>query len=147
MKVINNSDEFFNLLKENKGMILKSLSQGVANLDPILNRYGKHPTWSIAENVFKKEVLHNPKIIRFSEKIFIKDYKNTTNPEVRFKYGIFASVFGIITNILLFIAKKRLQDAIYILLFEPNTLLLVFACGQPITTPHLGSITSCQLVT
>lgn len=39
------------------------------------------------------------------EKIFIKDYKNTTNPEVRFKYGIFASVFGIITNILLFIAK------------------------------------------
>lgn len=39
------------------------------------------------------------------EKVFIKDYKNTTDPTVRFRYGIFASVFGILTNILLFIGK------------------------------------------
>lgn len=35
------------------------------------------------------------------KKIFIKDYRNTSNPQVRFRYGVTAGIFGIITNILL----------------------------------------------
>ena len=41
----------------------------------------------------------------FLERIFIKNYKDTSNPAVRFKYGMLASVFGLITNILLFTGK------------------------------------------
>ena len=37
----------------------------------------------------------------FLAKIFIKDYKNYTNPNVRAKYGTFASVVGIIVNFIL----------------------------------------------
>ncbi len=37
--------------------------------------------------------------------MFIKDYQNTTDKSVRFKYGVVASIFGIITNIVLFIGK------------------------------------------
>ena len=72
MKVINNSDEFLNLLKENKGMILRSFSQGVAKLDPIVGKC-TYPTWSIAGDMFRKEVFCNPNVIRLSEKIFIKE--------------------------------------------------------------------------
>lgn len=39
------------------------------------------------------------------EKLFIKDYKNTADAKVRVKYGLLASLFGIITNIVLFIGK------------------------------------------
>ena len=72
MKLRNNSDEFLNLLKENKGMILRSFSQGVVNLDPIVGEC-RYPTWSVAEDIFRKEVVCNPNVIRLSEKIFIKE--------------------------------------------------------------------------
>ena len=39
------------------------------------------------------------------KKLFIKDYKNTTDSKVRFKYGVVAGIFGIISNFLLFVAK------------------------------------------
>lgn len=39
------------------------------------------------------------------EKIFIKDYKNTDDEVVRRKYGIVSGIFGIVTNVLLFIIK------------------------------------------
>ncbi len=39
------------------------------------------------------------------EKIFIKDYKNTEETNVRNKYGIVSGTFGIITNLLLFVIK------------------------------------------
>ncbi|MBE5735226.1 MAG: cation transporter [Clostridiales bacterium] len=39
------------------------------------------------------------------EKLFIKDYNNTTSKAVRYKYGLVAGVFGIITNLLLFASK------------------------------------------
>ena len=39
------------------------------------------------------------------KKLFIKDYKNTENPEVRNKYGTVAGFFGIFTNIILFFIK------------------------------------------
>jgi len=38
-------------------------------------------------------------------KLFVKDYKNISNAKVRERYGKFASVTGIVTNILLFIFK------------------------------------------
>ncbi len=43
--------------------------------------------------------------MKLIKKLFIKDYKNTTDAKVRFRYGIVASLFGIITNIILFISK------------------------------------------
>lgn len=43
--------------------------------------------------------------MKIIKKMFIKDYQNTTDKNVRFKYGVVASVFGIITNIILFIGK------------------------------------------
>ncbi len=39
------------------------------------------------------------------KKLFIKDYKNTENPNVRNRYGAVAGAFGIFTNILLFFIK------------------------------------------
>ena len=39
------------------------------------------------------------------EKIFIKNYKDIENCEVRNKYGVVSGIFGIISNILLFIIK------------------------------------------
>ncbi|MGV8906392.1 MAG: cation diffusion facilitator family transporter [Acetobacterium sp.] len=38
-------------------------------------------------------------------KIFVKNYQNTSNPHVRERYGVFASIFGIVSNLILFIAK------------------------------------------
>ena len=38
-------------------------------------------------------------------KLFIKDYKNVNNPQVRKKYGLLASIFGLISNFLLFVSK------------------------------------------
>lgn len=39
------------------------------------------------------------------KKIFIKDYKNTGDAKVRFRYGFVAGIFGIITNVVLFAFK------------------------------------------
>ena len=39
------------------------------------------------------------------ERIFIKNYKDINNPTIRTKYGVLCSVFGIVTNIILSIAK------------------------------------------
>ena len=39
------------------------------------------------------------------KKLFIKDYKNTTDEKVRYKYGFVAGVFGLLTNLLLFASK------------------------------------------
>lgn len=39
------------------------------------------------------------------KRIFIKDYKNIDNPDVRKRYGMVSGMFGIITNIILFIIK------------------------------------------
>ncbi len=39
------------------------------------------------------------------KKLFIKNYKNTENPEVRNKYGKVAGIFGIISNLILGIIK------------------------------------------
>ena len=44
-------------------------------------------------------------MITILKKLFIKDYKNTKNPNIRFSYGIFAGIFGIISNLLLFVGK------------------------------------------
>ena len=38
-------------------------------------------------------------------KRFIKDYDKTKNPEVRTRYGVFAGIVGIISNLILFLAK------------------------------------------
>lgn len=45
-------------------------------------------------------------------KLFVKDYKNTENPLVRKKYGLVASFFGLITNLILFIGKIILGVAL-----------------------------------
>lgn len=39
------------------------------------------------------------------KKLFIRNYKNTSDPEVRIAYGVTAGIFGIVTNVLLFIIK------------------------------------------
>ena len=38
-------------------------------------------------------------------KMFIKDYKNTSNPKVRDKHAMLATIMGIITNVILFVIK------------------------------------------
>ena len=38
-------------------------------------------------------------------KLFVKDYKNTTNSKVRQKYGFLGSTFGLISNFILFVSK------------------------------------------
>ena len=39
------------------------------------------------------------------KKLFIKDYKNVDNPQVRNQYVIVAGIFGIVTNLILFLIK------------------------------------------
>ena len=39
------------------------------------------------------------------KKAFIKNYKNTNDPDVRFRYGVTAGIFGIVTNAVLFVMK------------------------------------------
>lgn len=43
--------------------------------------------------------------MKFIRKLFIKDYQDTQNPKVRFRYGLVASIFGIISNALLCVFK------------------------------------------
>ena len=38
-------------------------------------------------------------------RLFVKDYKNTEDITVRKKYGLLGSLFGLITNLILFLAK------------------------------------------
>ena len=43
--------------------------------------------------------------MKFIRKLFIKDYHDTQNPKVRFRYGLVAGIFGIISNALLCVFK------------------------------------------
>lgn len=43
--------------------------------------------------------------MKFIRKLFIKDYQHTQNPKVRFRYGLVAGIFGIISNALLCVFK------------------------------------------
>lgn len=43
--------------------------------------------------------------MKLIKRLFIKDYKNTNDKDVRFRYGTVASVFGIVMNLLLFGCK------------------------------------------
>lgn len=43
--------------------------------------------------------------MKIIKKLFIKNYENTIDSKVRFRYGMVAGIFGFITNLLLFIAK------------------------------------------
>ena len=40
--------------------------------------------------------------MKLIKKLFIKNYKNTTDEKVRFKYGFVAGIFGLLSNLLLF---------------------------------------------
>lgn len=44
-------------------------------------------------------------MVNFLAKIFIKDYKNIENEKVRNSYGILAGIFGVISNLVLFVVK------------------------------------------
>ncbi|MBQ3047910.1 MAG: cation transporter [Clostridia bacterium] len=44
-------------------------------------------------------------MITLIKKLFIKDYKNTRDASVRFRYGVVAGIFGLISNLLLFASK------------------------------------------
>ncbi len=44
-------------------------------------------------------------MINLLSRIFIKDYKNYKNAEVRYKYGILCGIFGVFLNVVLFAAK------------------------------------------
>lgn len=43
--------------------------------------------------------------MKFIRKLFIKGYQDTQNPKVRFRYGLVAGIFGIISNALLCVFK------------------------------------------
>lgn len=43
--------------------------------------------------------------MKFIRKLFIQDYQDTQNPKVRFRYGLVAGIFGIISNALLCVFK------------------------------------------
>ncbi len=43
--------------------------------------------------------------MKFFRKLFVKDYQDTQNPKVRFRYGLVAGIFGIISNTLLCVFK------------------------------------------
>lgn len=45
------------------------------------------------------------KIFEPLKKTFIKDYKNVSSASVRYRYGLLAGVFGILTNVVLFVMK------------------------------------------
>ena len=44
-------------------------------------------------------------MITFLLKIFVKDYKDTSNPKVRKKYGLLGSIFGLISNLIIVAIK------------------------------------------
>lgn len=70
-------------------------------------------------------------MLTFLRKLFIKDYKNVTNPEVRTKHGIMAAIGGIICNLLLFSFKLLiglLTASISIISDAINNLTDLFSC-------------------
>ncbi len=54
---------------------------------------------------FIKVIRYNHDMITLLSKLFIKDYKNYSKPEIRTAYGVLCSAFGIFLNILLSIFK------------------------------------------
>ena len=46
-------------------------------------------------------------------KLYVKDYKNTTNSKVRQKYGFLGSTFGLISNFILFVSKNLCNVAVF----------------------------------
>ncbi len=44
-------------------------------------------------------------MILLLKRLFIKDYQNTSDPTVRIRYGIAAGIFGVLTNVVLFLFK------------------------------------------
>lgn len=56
---------------------------------------------------------YNTKMVNLLRKIFIKDYRNINDPNVRTKHGYLASVFGIITNLLLVIFKLTIGILVF----------------------------------
>jgi cation diffusion facilitator family transporter len=38
-------------------------------------------------------------------RLFVRDYRNTADPTVRHRYGMLGSIFGLVTNLLLFVGK------------------------------------------
>ncbi|MCI8309692.1 MAG: cation transporter [Clostridia bacterium] len=76
------------------------------------------------------------------EKIFIKNYKDTSNPKVRIKYGIVAGIFGIITNFILFIIKfiiGMMANSLTIIADSFNNLSDFGSCGVTILGFKLAS--------
>ena len=67
------------------------------------------------------------------KKIFIKNYKNTNDPDVRNSYGKVAGIFGIITNLILGIIKFVVVIAIKRILidFKENVLTIFEINGIP----------------
>lgn len=43
--------------------------------------------------------------MKLIKKLFIKNYQDTNDKNVRFKYGIVAGIFGLVSNLVLFVAK------------------------------------------
>ena len=56
---------------------------------------------------------YNSEMVNLLRKIFIKDYQNIGNPNVRTKHGYLASIFGIITNLLLVIFKLTIGILVF----------------------------------
>ena len=52
-------------------------------------------------------------MVNLFRKIFIKDYRNISDPTVRTKHGYLASVFGIITNLLLVVFKLTIGILVF----------------------------------
>jgi len=70
-------------------------------------------------------------MLTFLRKLFIKDYKNVTNPEVRTKHGVMAAIGGVICNLLLFSFKLiigLLTSSISIIGDAVNNLTDLFSC-------------------
>ncbi len=87
--------------------------------------------------------------MNFIKKIFIKDYMSTNNPSVRFRYGITAGLIGLVTNIIVFLAKfiigmiigsiAIIGDAINNLSDTGTSLLTIFGfklSGKPADEEH-----------
>lgn len=83
------------------------------------------------------------------KKLFIRDYKNTSDPKVRERYGTVAGVFGILTNLLLFVVKLVIgiasnsitivADAVNNLSDSVSAVLTVFGfriAGKPADKKH-----------
>ena len=69
--------------------------------------------------------------MKFLRKLFIKDYQNVEDPKVRFRHGKVSNVIGIVTNLLLFIAKMfigLLSASITIIVDAVNSLTDAGSC-------------------